>query len=59
MGELTNQDRADFDFITDFLNRKPYKTPDGKVLTGENALEFIEAFFPEEAGKFSNDILGE
>lgn len=55
MGELTNQDRADFDFIIDFLNRKPYTTPDGRVLTGENALEFVEAFFPEEAEKFQNE----
>lgn len=55
MGELTNQDRADFDFITDFLNRKPYATPDGRVLTGENALEFIESFFPEEAEKFRGE----
>ena len=55
MGELTNQDKADFDFITDLLNRKPYTTPDGRVLTGENTLEFIEAFFPEEAKKFQNE----
>jgi len=54
VSNLTNQDRADFDFITDFLNRKPYTAPDGKVLTGDNALEFIEAFFPEEAEKFRN-----
>ena len=55
MGELTNQDRADFDFITDFLDRNPYTKPDGKVLTGENTLEFIEAFFPEKAEKFRNE----
>jgi hypothetical protein len=55
VGELTNQDRADFDFITDFLNRKPYTTPDGRVLTGEDALEFIEAFFPGEAEKFRSE----
>ena len=55
MGELTNQDRADFDFITDFLNRKPYTTPDGRVLTGGDALEFIEAFFPDEAKKFRSE----
>lgn len=57
MGELTNQDKANFDFIADFLSRNPYTTPDGRVLTGENTLEFIEAFFPEEAEKFS--MLGE
>jgi len=55
MGELTSKDKADFDFITDFLNRNPYATPDGRVLAGENALEFIEAFFPEEAEKFRGE----
>jgi hypothetical protein len=55
VGKLTNEDKADFDFVVDFLNRKPYTTPDGRVLTGEDALEFIEAFFPEEAEKFKNE----
>ena len=52
MSNLTNRDKANFDFITDFLYRNPYTTPDGRVLTGENALEFVQAFFPEEAEKF-------
>lgn len=55
MDKLTNEDKADFDFIKDFLNRKPYTTPDGRVLTGEDAFEFIEAFFPDEAEKFKSE----
>lgn len=31
-----------------FLEKNPYRTPDGRVLKGENALEFIQLFFPEE-----------
>jgi hypothetical protein len=53
MAETNYEDRKDLDFITDFLARNPYTTPDGRVLTGEaGALEFIELFFPDEAGKF-------
>jgi hypothetical protein len=55
VGKLTNEDKAGFDFVVDFLNRKPYTTPDGRVLTGEDALEFIEAFFPAEAEKFRSE----
>lgn len=44
---MTSQ--KNFDFLVDFLNRNPYTTPDGKVLTGEEgAKEFLELFFPEE-----------
>jgi hypothetical protein len=56
MAEIDSEDRKDLDFITDFLARNPYTTPDGRVLTGEaGALEFIELFFPDEVTKFRDD----
>jgi hypothetical protein len=36
------------DVIVKFLEKSPYTTPDGKVLSGENADEFIDLFFGED-----------
>jgi len=35
------------DIIVNFLAKSPYTTPEGKVLSGEQADEFIELFFGE------------
>jgi hypothetical protein len=38
-----------FSVIANFLDKSPYTTPSGEVLSGEEgALKFISLFFPEE-----------
>lgn len=44
---MTNTEK-DLKTISSYLDRVPYTSPDGRVFTGEKALEFIHAFFPEE-----------
>jgi hypothetical protein len=42
--------------IADFLERNPYTTPEGRILSGrEDVLEFVTLFFPEEAGELEDE----
>jgi hypothetical protein len=42
--------------LADFLERSPYTTPEGKILSGrEDVLEFVTLFFPEEAGELEDE----
>jgi hypothetical protein len=42
--------------ISDFLEKSPYITPSGEVLTGrEGALEFVALFFPEEVERLRDE----
>jgi hypothetical protein len=53
---MTISDEKDWGFFVDYLNKNPYTTPDGRVLSGEEgALEFIRLFFPEEVEKMKNE----
>ena len=48
MSESGLPENTDLQTISSFLDRNPYTAPDGRVFTGENHMEFVEAFFPEE-----------
>ena len=42
--------------IADFLEKSPYTTPGGEVLSGrEGALKFVALFFPEEMSEFTDE----
>jgi hypothetical protein len=42
--------------IADFLEKSPYTTPAGEVLSGrEGALKFVSLFFPDEVDNFEDD----
>jgi hypothetical protein len=48
MSESGFYESTDLQTISSFLDRNPYTAPDGRVFTGENYMEFVKAFFPEE-----------